>query len=366
MPNHFVTDPTSAGLIVGMKGDPPVPVSEWTAHAVGMPGVGALIRLRDDGGAIECDNGTTLCVYWKSVAGLTSDELRYTGLPDAAPCALEVGTNGAIHDPDFEIRYGYIRDGRRFLGVQRVGAWLHAGGENFVLLDPLYSIADGIDRFNRAEETDLESRMLRWGQIVELLPADVVVSDENLRSLKIVVASSFELAPFVNDDDEPDFDPVIGRRETRVNEAGEEEHVFAGTLPAARQKEFALRFRGLSRVKHRYAAGGGSYVVLTAEIERALAVVRRAQAGSPDERRDFLRNVSGYLRGAFDDDGSHAVELDSVFSDEGLSERVRRRRHLGRQGAPLDQAGEGTVVTARGIGDSHRRKARGCPAGSTG
>ncbi len=323
MPNHFVTDPTSAGLIVGMKGDPPVPVSEWTAHAVGMLGVGALIRLRDDGGAIECDNGTTLCVYWKSVAGLTSDELRYTGLPDAAPCALEVVTNGAIHDPDFEIRCGYIRDGRRVPAVQREGAWLHAGGEDFVLLDPLYSIAEAINRFNRAEETDLESRMLRWGQIVEMLPADAVVSDENLRSLKIAVASSFELTPFVNDDGEPDFDPVVGRRETHVNEAGEEEQAFAVALPLDRQKEFARRFRGLSRVKHRYAAGGGSYVVLTPEIERALAVVRRAQAGSSDERRDFLRNVSGYLRGAFDDDGTDAVELDSIFSDEGLSERVK-------------------------------------------
>ena len=126
-----------------------------------------------------------------------------------------------------------------------------------------------------------------------------------------------------HDDGEPDFDPVVGRRQTRDNEAGEEEQVFARGLPLARQKEFARRFRGLSGVKHRYAAGGGSYVVLTPEIERALGVVRLAQEGSPDERRDFLRNVSGYLRGAFGDDDSDAVELDNIFSDEGLSERVR-------------------------------------------
>ena len=76
-------------------------------------------------------------------------------------------------------------------------------------------------------------------------------------------------------------------------------------------------------MQHRYLAGGGSYIVLTPEIERALGVVRRAQDGSPDERRDFLRNVSGYLRGAFDDEDGDAVDLDSIFSDEGLSERVR-------------------------------------------
>ena len=287
-----------------------------------MPGTGALIRLRDDGGAVERDNGSALCVFWESVAGLTSDELPYTGLPDAAPFALEVVANGAIHDSDFEIRCGYIRDGRRVLGVQREGAWLGVGDDDFVLLDPLYSIAEAIDGFNRDDEGILESRMLRWGRIAEMLPADAVVGDDNLRSLRIFVASSFELEPFVNEDGEPDFDPVVGRRETRVNEAGEEEQEFARALPLARQKEFARRFRGLSCVQHRYLAGGGSYVVLTPEIERALGVVRRAQDGSPDERRDFLRNVSGYLRGAFDEDGD-AVDLDSIFSDEGLSERVR-------------------------------------------
>ena len=321
MSNDFVIEPTSADLTVRVRGDRPLPVGEWTSR--GPAGAGALIRLRDDGGAVESDDGNALCVSWKSVAELTADELRYVGLPDAAPFALEVVANGAIHDPDFEIRCGYIRDGRRVLGVQREGAWLRVGDDDFVLLDPLYSITEAIDRFNRAEESDLESRMLRWGRIAEMLPADTVVGDDNLRSLRIFVASSFEIHPFLNDKGEPDFHPVVGRRETRVSEAGEEEQVFAPGLPPARQKEFARRFCGLSSVKHRYDSGGGSYVVLTPEIERALGVVRLAQEGSPDERRDFLRNVSGYLRGAFGDDDSDAVELDNIFSDEGLSERVR-------------------------------------------
>ena len=248
--------------------------------------------------------------------------MRFTGLPDAAPFALEVVANGAIHDPGFEVRCGYIRDGRRVLGVEREGAWLQVGDEAFVLLDPIYSVAEAVEQFNGEEEKDLESRMLGWGRIAEMLPADVIVDDDNLRSLQIFVASSFELEPFVNDAGQPDFDPVVERRRTLVTETGEEEQVFARALPLARQEEFARRFRGLASVKHRYTAGGGTYVVLTPEVERALGVVRRAQDGSPDERREFLRNVSGYLRGAFDDVGSDAIELDSVFSDEGLSERV--------------------------------------------
>ena len=179
---------------------------------------------------------------------------------------------------------------------------------------------EAVDRFRRDEDSRLESRMLRWGQIAEMLPAEVVLEDENLRSLNIVVASSFELDPFLDDHGEPNFDPVVGRRETRETETGETEQVFARVLPAARQRQFARRFRHLHRVKHRYAAGGSTFVVLTPEVERALGAVRQAQAGTADERREFLKNVSGYVRGAFSDDES--IDLDHIFNDDGLSDRV--------------------------------------------
>lgn len=321
MANKVAFEKTRDGVIV-RAGDPPVPVREWTAHAAGTAGAGTLIRLRDEGRAVERD-AASLLVSWPGVAGLTSGELRYAGLPDAAPFALEIFANGAVSDPGFEVRYGFIRDGRRVVSVQREGAWLHAGDDDFILLDPLYSIVDSIDRFRRSEDADLESRMLWWGRLKEQLPEDAVV-DDHLRALNIVVASSFTLAPFVNAAREPDFDPVVGRRVTRATDAGGEEQVFAPLLPAARQQEFARRFRRLSRVKHRYLAGGGAYVVLTPDVERALGVVRRAQGDAVEVRRDFLKNVSGYLRGAFDEeDGSEPIEIDRVFSDEELSARVR-------------------------------------------
>lgn len=309
------------GVIVRI-GDPPVPVREWTTRAAAATGVGALVRLRDEGAAVERD-AASLLVCWSGVASLTSDELLYVGLPDATPFALEVVANGAIHDPTFEIRCGFMRDGRRVLGVRREGAWLRAGDDDFILLDPLYSIVEDVERFRRSDETDLESKMLQWGRIKERLPADAVV-DDRLRTLNIVVGSSFTLDPFVNAAGEPDFDPVVGRRVTRTTDTGGEEQVFERLLPVARQQEFARRFRGLSRVKHRYVTGGSTYVVLTPDVERALGAVRRAQDGTVENRRDFLKNVSGYLRGAFDtESGDEPIETDRVFSDHGLSERVR-------------------------------------------
>lgn len=327
-------EPTPDGLFVQMGGVPPIPVTEWTSQAGASLATGVLMRLRDDGDAVEHADGKSLLVAWCSVALLTSNELRCAGLPNAAPFAFEVNTSGSILDDDFRIHYGFLGKGRRVLGVRRQGAWLHVGSQDYVLLEPLHSIADAIDQFNRADDRDLESRMLRWGQIAEMLPGEAVVADENLRSLRIVVASSFQLSPFANEDGEPDFDPIVGRRETQVTETGEDEQEFVSALPDARQADFARRFRGLSRVKHRYAVGGGAFVVLTPDVETALVAVRRAQAGTAAERRDFLQNVSGYLRGALEtarsrssDDESAGdgteIELDLVFSDEGLSERVK-------------------------------------------
>ncbi|MDE0626994.1 MAG: SNF2-related protein [Bryobacterales bacterium] len=321
MESDFEFEPSPSGLVVRMAGSSSIPVSDWTVHAARPPAAGGLVRLRDEGLAEESDDGRSLKVSWSGVAGLASDELRFIGLPDAAPFALEVLSSGAIHNADFSLRYGFIESGRRVLGVRRQGTWLQVGAKSFILLDPLYTIAEAMDEFNRAEGADLEARMLEWGQIAEMLPSEAVV-DNHLRSLNIVVASAFELDPFVNEAGEPDFDPVIGRHETRVSEAEVEEQVFERSLPDARQEQFARRFRGLSRVKHRYAAGGNVFVVLTREVENALNVVRRAQKGTAEERRDFLRNVSGHLRGAFDEQGEDEFEIDQVFSDDGLSERV--------------------------------------------
>jgi len=320
VPQALNFEPTGDGLVVRV-GEPPVPVAEWTARTDTPSGLGVLIRLRDDGLADD-RKPAELLVQWSGVASLTADELRYLRLPDQAPFALEVVANGAIHDLDFEVRCGFVQHGRRVLGVERRGAWLRVAGADFVLPEPLYSIAEAIDAFPAASDAGLESKMLSWGRIAEQLPPDAIV-DAHLGSLQIAVGSTFRLEPFVNDRNEPDFDPVIGRRETRLNETGDEEQGFAAVLPPASQRSFAHRFRGIPRVKHRYALGGNVYVVLTPEVERALGAVRGAQAGNAYERRQFLKDTSEYVRQELDDQGAETVEVDEVFSDEGLSDRVK-------------------------------------------
>lgn len=316
--------PTSEGLVVRMGDDGLLPVAEWTSRAGHFVGIGTLIRLRDEGGAVVAGDGDSLLVSWESVAGLSAEELHQVGLPDVSPFMLEIVANGSILDRDFDIQCGFLEKGRRVLGVRREGAWLWVSDSEYVLPDPAFAIVEAIDAFNNESEGGLVSRMLRWGRIAEMLPEEVTVNQEQLRSLRIVVASSFRLDPFINEDDEPDFDPVIGRLVTRPAGPVEEERVFDPSLADARQAEFARQFRGLSNVKHRYAVGGGVYVVFTPDVEKVLASVRKAQTTSPGDRRDFLLNVSGYLRGALEEaPGDADIDLDEVFSDDGLSERVK-------------------------------------------
>ncbi len=316
-------DLKSNGVLFSLELDEPIPVEKWTLYDKNI-GVSTLVRLRDEGQVVEQDDGHKLLITWQNIARLTNAELRHMRLPDAMPFALEITTKCSILDIDFRIFYGYISADRRILGVTRKGAWLQAGGNNYVLLNPLYEVVQAIDDFNKAKLTDTESRMLRWGQIAELLPDGTVVGDHHLRSMKIVVASSFELRPFVNAKGEPDFDPVLGRHETTTTTVDDEKQAFVKILNMKGQENFSHKFRSLSYVKHRYTLGDNNYVVLTPQVERVLSTVRRAQSGTTSERLDFLHNVSGYLRGAVDTDSQDSeIDLDVVFNDDGLSDRVR-------------------------------------------
>ena len=326
-----------------LRGDEPVPVADWTARDEVPQGIEVFLRLWSDGEAEYAEDGFALNVPWGGIAGLDPEQLRYAGLPDASPYTVEVRANGAIHHSDFRLSYRFIRRGRHVWGVGRVGAWLSRGDDaECILLEPLYSILDEIDAFTNAGESDIEARMLHWGRIKLRLPEESVV-DDHLQSLHITVASSFRLDPFMNQDGETDFHPILGRRAAVEMEDDERRQVFREVLPRARQDEFARRFRGLSEVQPRYAVGGGTFVMLAKGMKRCLGVVHRAQRGTAKERRHFLEHASGYLQAALAPDPPadapsvaetescareivpviESPDLDAIFSDDGLSDRVR-------------------------------------------
>ena len=317
MPSPVRYRPGQDGLLVQV---PDVPVRDWLStsdeNAVRL---GTFVRLCGDGAALETAPDS-LTVQWDAIATLSVEELRLSGLPAPAPFALEMESTGAIGHSDFRVEYRYIDQGRP-ARVRRIGAWLDAGDRSFVLLDPGYSVVEAIDDYRRHDMLDIEDRMLWWGRVSKLLPDDVVL-DGHLKSLRIVVASTFRLEPFSNSAGEPDFDPIPGEYVT-PRDGREDEARFRETLQGESLSSFRRYFRRFSLARQQYPLGGGTYLFFTPQAFRALGVVRQHQGQSPQRRVDFLKQPFTYLRSAFAGAADEDVRIDDVFFDHGLSERVR-------------------------------------------
>ena len=303
-----------------------VPVANWVASAAttgdgALVRVGPLLRLLEEGHAEQQVDGSLL-VQWNSIADLASNQLRGLGLPGRAALSLSLNSQGSPATADFHVSYQFVgNDGTPRSAVQRIGALLDDGVRREVLPNPLFRIVEAVDRLNNSEGLSSGERMLAWGEVTELF-SDEVSTDDYLGSYRITVASAFTLEPFLDENLEPDFKPVIGKIERSQNQLGEETSRFRSTLTADEARAFEKRFRKLGRVKSNNPLGENRYVVAAPEVLPALQVVRDFTARSPDEKRKFLERPSLYLREALE----HAeadIELDQVFADEGLSERVR-------------------------------------------
>ena len=325
---RFDARPTTEGLVLRLNNDrdEPIPVADWTREDAA--GAGVLLRHREDDQARENSDGTALTVRWKAVAAMSPETLRVLRLPEHAPVTLTVGSEHGFSDPAFRIRWRLTRRDRPIAGPIRTGAWLTAGGDDWILPEPTFGILDAIERTNAAEGGDIETRLLAWARVREKLP-DEAIDGDRLRKTRFVVASAFEIAPKLNSDGEIDFDPVIGRIEERqgTDDDGRTEYAdrsFEAALPAGDQKRFAERFRALP-VNRRYSAGQNTFIVLTPQLERALAAVKRVQDDAESARRAFVTNPQPYIRHTLriDDDGTDEAVLDLVFSDAELSERVK-------------------------------------------
>ncbi len=319
-------DESGVRFRVGSSGEEQ-PVDRWHAQEVisppnGRPAhIGPLLRLLDEERAGRPDE-RTVEVPWQAIAEMSLRQLSGLGLPPRADVSIALTSKGSLGSPDFHVNYRYVGfDGIPLARVFRKGALLEFGGRKTILPDPLYGIINGIDKLNSTPEQDAATRMLAWGSITEKLP-DGLEADDYLKSFRISVASSFTLQPFTNKDGEPDFDPVLGKIQTFTDDVGEEAARFTPSLPEARAKEFGKRFRRLSKLKPQHALGANTFVVLAPEILPAVQQVKDAQSREVTDHRRFLQNPSGYLREALEE-ASIEAELDSVFFDEGLSERVR-------------------------------------------
>ena len=309
------------GLVVSVRGATAtdVPVHNWTADCVDREAaaLGLFIRLLHDGSALELPSNR-LRIPWMAVSELSASERALVSLPQHAPVVLEILTGRAIHDPNFQIRYRFRIEGRPIPMYGRVGAWLTIGNHEFTLGSQLFSAVEAIDFYNQKPHRNIEDRMKNWARIKSLLPEDTIL-DRHLASLNLVEVSGFSIKPFEHQNGELDFDPVLGTIGITKTDSGVEEREFTSLLADDIARTFAHQFRNLQNVKHSYAVGSNTFLVLTNRLQRVLGAVRIAQVSGPVGRQEFLRNVFEYLQASL---GEEDDVISDVFSDSVLSERV--------------------------------------------
>ena len=302
----------------------PLPVEDWgraTIRTAAGPGSVAhlLALLEDDAVARE---GEQLLLRHGQIAQLDAAKLRQIGLPPPAPVRLELQGSGLLASPGFRFLFRLLgSDGRPLLGTVRHGVFLDSGRSRYTLLDPLYSLVEGIEHFNALPPTDIDGRFLAWADLKTLLPDDAVV-DSHLREMSIVRADAVTL-------DQAAGGAVYPVLLSRVRAAAEDAPdtttpATRESLPAAAQDVFNHQFTRLSRAQARYALAGGWYVALGESVRHVLGVVREFQDRPAAEQRALLNNPAGVLKdrlaGVLDDDA-----IDSVFEETPryLSARVR-------------------------------------------
>jgi hypothetical protein len=132
-----------------------------------------------------------------------------------------------------------------------------------------------------------------------------------LTRISIHVGDAFSLE--FEDGENPRLVPVLYRVGGDLDER---------LLPDDLHHEFAHRqFNGFNDARNVYTLVGGSMLVLSPPLRRALSVVGRLQSASPTTRRDLFVNPRAYLRDALGDEEETRVE--HVFRETpAYSERV--------------------------------------------
>lgn len=306
-----------------------VPADEWALIDVFLPygrkaTLGPILSLVEDEIATVND-GLTVTLPHSAVANLKEMEHTQLGLPDVAPYNLGIEGHGLLSDADFRFSWYFLKpDHRRLMGTERNGALLKVGSNSFILFEPFFSILEGMESFNTTPPENIEDRFLIWGGLKELLPDDIIVGDY-LRSFNIVKADSFTIRPYLNQDGEPYFDPILTRTISKESETtpGQMFHEHLNVLPSAPQNSFISQFRDRPRAHKRYVLQGGWYVVVPDVLKNALQTVREVIDGSPEERQSFISNPRSLLKEKLNTDYDENSIENLFFESDEFSDRIR-------------------------------------------
>ena len=302
-----------------------IPPDSWGRFLVttanGQKGsVGPLIGLIEDS-IISVKPDNKIFVPNEILAAMNEQQTAQLGLPTSAPVRLSIKGQGILTSPSFRFQHQLVKsDGTPIMGLKRDGVLLKLSGVNYLLLDPLFSLIEGMDAFNDTPPEDMDNRMLRWANLKPLLPDNALV-EKGLKSINIVRADSFTL----DIDDSGEFSPQLFHKRSKQKNVDSLEDPGIGqpVLPSAAQRDFEKRFRRQAKARRHYTTAGNWFVVVPNNLHKALEIVREKQEAPYAEKRSFLANPSAALKETLQEELSED-EIDSFFEEtpEFLSQRI--------------------------------------------
>jgi hypothetical protein len=304
----FRFEPTRSAVEIFVEGpDGALPVERWSLDAPDsiLPGVDLTNRLLGTDKAIADED--RVLVEHQTIAGLSSREAAAIGLPPPTDVIAQIQTSGLVTQPSFAVTLRWLRaNGQAVVGAERVGAFLNIGGDWRRIPEPLFSLAQAVEEIkNNAEASDPGARLAALAKLKEILPdaaADRLATTSGLlQSMTIAVADAFSL-----DMEGDQLVPILHHTRSSGSDL---------LLAQDQQADFAKRrFGAYSDVRSAYSLSGGSYVVLTPPLRKALAEVRKAQAGPISRRRALFASPRAFLQAAFGDEESDTA-IESIFRE---------------------------------------------------
>lgn len=325
-----------------LRGSKALPVSTWLSDE-SIPGVALLRHWLDRESAVA--EATEVLVPHAYIAELSEPQASQLQLPPAAPHALSLSSGGTLDEPEFELRYQWLRYGTLRERLERHGALVRFGDQWYRLPMSIFRLVEAVDRFNAADTSQREARVAAWEPIQEAIreaTGETVRPDGYLADLQILHGAAFSLTVDIRADG-IHFDPVLfgkaGHRPgdafgTDVPEDGAEGESTAGIdelidegdslLPPDVQEIFLRqRFGSDTTCRWAYPLQRNQYVVLDEPLRRALDVVKHKQRASEEEKRAFLRNPRAVIAEALELPPDSPETAGLFLETEQYAERVR-------------------------------------------
>ncbi len=309
----FTVTPTPAGTELRLLDrDVAVSTADWAFCR--QPGVALAQRLVAEDVAIDGDNH--LLISHDAIARLEAREAAMLNLPPLTGLMAVVDGSGIMMRPDFSVAIRWTRPGgQNVLGVRRIGAWLIEADGARRLPETLFSVVEAVQAHGAAAG-DEALRLQALARLREVLPpaatTGAATGDGLLGTVTLVEAGSFSLAAHGQGDD-LQLEPILHR------DGSDPAPLLSSSAQRALGRDQFLRFPTARAV---YTLPGGTYVILSPALRRAMEVVRRSCAGSPAQRRALLQSPRAAIRAAMGDDADELVLESLVVETPSWSERV--------------------------------------------